>query len=176
MRLSSCTRRRICAIVRDVSAWRGPCDSLPKFNFNFNAHGVDSATVNKATGVVCDRTVALVGHDGARDYPEHLRRVRFNSKPQDREDVGVFDEQRDATHTGYRPALQELLAGEVILQMKQAAFANQEASGHRRESGEDADLVRRRRLCAEHHRQKKLHLDASLCHNGRIAPPIPEPR
>ena len=44
---------------------------------NFNARRVYSATVDKTTGVVCDQTVALNGHYAARDYPEHLRRVRF---------------------------------------------------------------------------------------------------
>ena len=44
---------------------------------NFNARRVYSATVDKATGVVCDQTMALNGYKSARDYPEHLRRVRF---------------------------------------------------------------------------------------------------
>ena len=44
---------------------------------NFNARRVYSATVDKTTGVVCDQSVALNGHYAARDYPEHLRRVRF---------------------------------------------------------------------------------------------------
>ena len=44
---------------------------------NFNARRVYSATVDKTTGVVCDQTVALNGHYAVRDYPEHLRRVRF---------------------------------------------------------------------------------------------------
>jgi hypothetical protein len=38
---------------------------------------VYSAEVNKTTGVVCDQSVALNGFYVARDYPEHLRRVRF---------------------------------------------------------------------------------------------------
>jgi hypothetical protein len=44
---------------------------------NFNARRVYSATVDKTTGVVCDQSVALNGHYACRDYPEHLRRVRF---------------------------------------------------------------------------------------------------
>lgn len=35
------------------------------------------AKVDKATGVVCDQMGALNGYKSARDYPEHLRRVRF---------------------------------------------------------------------------------------------------
>lgn len=44
---------------------------------NFNARRVYSASVDKATGVVRDQTMALNGYKSAKDYPEHLRRVRF---------------------------------------------------------------------------------------------------
>ena len=44
---------------------------------NTNARRVYSATVDKATGVMCDQRVALNGYQSARDYPEMLRRVRF---------------------------------------------------------------------------------------------------
>ena len=44
---------------------------------NFDARRVYSAKVDKASGVVCDQTMALSGSKSARNYPEHLRRVRF---------------------------------------------------------------------------------------------------
>ena len=44
---------------------------------NFNARRVYSAEVDKTIGVVCDQSVALNGFYVAKDYPEHLRRVRF---------------------------------------------------------------------------------------------------
>ena len=44
---------------------------------NFNARRVYSASVDKSTGVVCDQTMALNGYKSAKDYPQHLRRVRF---------------------------------------------------------------------------------------------------
>lgn len=44
---------------------------------NFNARRVYSAKVDKDTGVVCDQSVALNGFKAAKDYPAHLRRVRF---------------------------------------------------------------------------------------------------
>jgi hypothetical protein len=44
---------------------------------NLNARRVYSAKVDKDTGVVCDQSVALNGVKSAKDYPEHLRRVRF---------------------------------------------------------------------------------------------------
>jgi transposase len=38
---------------------------------------VYSAKTDRATGVVCDQTIAMNGFYIARDYPEHLRRIRF---------------------------------------------------------------------------------------------------
>jgi len=42
-----------------------------------NARRVYSNAVDKTTGVVCDQRIALNGSKSIRDYPEHLRRVRF---------------------------------------------------------------------------------------------------
>lgn len=36
-----------------------------------------SHKVDRTTGLVCDQTIVLTGTDPAREYPEHLRRVRF---------------------------------------------------------------------------------------------------
>ena len=44
---------------------------------NLNAHRVYSAATDRATGVIADQTIALDGHYTAKDYPIHLRRVRF---------------------------------------------------------------------------------------------------
>jgi hypothetical protein len=44
---------------------------------NLNAHRVYSAPTERSTGVICDQTTALDGYYTRRDYPEHLRRIRF---------------------------------------------------------------------------------------------------
>ena len=44
---------------------------------NLNAHRVYSAPTDRTTGVIADQTIALDGHYTKRDYPLHLRRVRF---------------------------------------------------------------------------------------------------
>jgi transposase len=44
---------------------------------NMNARRVYSAPVDKSTGLVCDQTIALNGHYAAKDYPTHLRRIKF---------------------------------------------------------------------------------------------------
>ena len=38
---------------------------------------VYSATTERSTGVICDQRIRLTGFYSAKDYPEHLRRVRF---------------------------------------------------------------------------------------------------
>jgi hypothetical protein len=42
-----------------------------------NARRVYSATTDRSTGVICDQSIRLNGHYVAKDYPEHLRRIRF---------------------------------------------------------------------------------------------------
>ena len=44
---------------------------------NLDAHRVYSAPVDRPTGVICDQTITLDGYRTRRDYPEHLRRIRF---------------------------------------------------------------------------------------------------
>jgi transposase len=42
-----------------------------------NARRVYSAATDRATGIICDQAIRLNGYYAARDYPEHLRRIRF---------------------------------------------------------------------------------------------------
>jgi hypothetical protein len=42
-----------------------------------NARRVYSSKTDRATGVICDQTIALNGFYVSKDYPEHLRRIRF---------------------------------------------------------------------------------------------------
>jgi transposase len=44
---------------------------------NLNAHRVYSAATDRTTGVIADQKIALDGRYTSRDYPLHLRRVRF---------------------------------------------------------------------------------------------------
>jgi hypothetical protein len=45
---------------------------------NLKAHRVYSSPTDRSTGILCDQTIALDGFYSKRDYPTHLRRVRFN--------------------------------------------------------------------------------------------------
>ena len=42
-----------------------------------NAHRVYSSKTDRTTGVICDQAIQLNGFYVAKEYPEHLRRIRF---------------------------------------------------------------------------------------------------
>ena len=44
---------------------------------NMDAKRVYSAPSDRTAGIICDQTIALVGAQTSRHYPEHLRRIRF---------------------------------------------------------------------------------------------------
>jgi hypothetical protein len=44
---------------------------------NLNARRVYSAKADRATGIICDQSIALNGHYAAKHYPQQLRRIRF---------------------------------------------------------------------------------------------------
>lgn len=45
---------------------------------NMDAHRVYSAPTDRGSGIICDQTIALDGVQTNRNYPQHLRRVRFH--------------------------------------------------------------------------------------------------
>jgi transposase len=44
---------------------------------NLDACRIYSRPTNKQTGILADQSIALNGHDSRKDYPSHLRRIRF---------------------------------------------------------------------------------------------------
>lgn len=44
---------------------------------NLDAHRVYSAITDRNAGIICDQTIALDGFYTQKDYPQHLRRIRF---------------------------------------------------------------------------------------------------
>lgn len=44
---------------------------------NMDAHRVYSAPADRATSIICDQTISLDGNATRRNYPAHLRRIRF---------------------------------------------------------------------------------------------------
>lgn len=45
---------------------------------NLDAHRVYSTNTDRNIGIICDQTIALDGFYSKKDYPQHLRRIRFN--------------------------------------------------------------------------------------------------
>jgi hypothetical protein len=44
---------------------------------NLDAHRIHSAPADRSSGLICDQTIVLDGYSTRRDYPAHLRRIRF---------------------------------------------------------------------------------------------------
>jgi len=55
---------------------------------NLDARRLYSAPVDRSAGVICDQTIVLNGFYSHRDYPAHLRRIRF--KDAEREKTLIF--------------------------------------------------------------------------------------
>ena len=110
-----------------------------------------SRPVDKATGVRSDQTVILTAIDSAKAYPDQLRRVSYL-------DVETRKRFKFLTNNFMLPALtiaqhlQVPLAGGIVLQVDQAAPADQGLLRHQRERGEDPNLDRRLGLRARGHR------------------------
>ena len=51
---------------------------------NLDAHRLYSAPTDRTSGVICDHTIALDGCGSRRDYPAHLRRIRFHDPTTDK--------------------------------------------------------------------------------------------
>lgn len=50
---------------------------VTRAKINMNYHRVYSHSVEKATGIMVDQTIALDGFYTKQDYPQHLRRIRY---------------------------------------------------------------------------------------------------
>ena len=51
--------------------------AVGRLQSNTKLRRIYSAPVDRSTGIICDQTVALTGTTSRKDYPEHLRRIRF---------------------------------------------------------------------------------------------------
>jgi len=50
---------------------------VTRARLGMNARSVYSNPVDRSTGLICDQLVMLTGHYPVRNYPEHLRRIKF---------------------------------------------------------------------------------------------------
>ena len=115
-----------------------------------DAHRVYSTKTYRRTGVICDQAQRVLR------VPRLSRTSATHpiQRPCIGQDAGVSDQQHDAAAVDHCRAVQEPLASVAVLQMDKTTSAHQALSGHERERGEDANLVRRVHLRADSHRQK----------------------
>jgi IS4 transposase len=52
---------------------------------NLDASCIYSEQVDKQSGILADQSIALNGHDSRKDYPSHLRRIRFHDPEIDKD-------------------------------------------------------------------------------------------
>jgi hypothetical protein len=52
---------------------------------NLACRRVYSRAIDKSTGLRCDQTITLTGIKASKDYPQHLRRIRFHDAEHDKE-------------------------------------------------------------------------------------------
>jgi len=109
-----------------------------------------SMPTDRSSGIICDQRIRLNGFYIAQDYPEQLRRMF--QRPGIRQDAGVPHQQHRLARIDHCRAVQEPLAGRAVLQVDQAASTHQAFYRQQRERREDANLVRRRHVCADCHR------------------------
>ena len=110
-----------------------------------------SHEVDKSTGVCSDHTVILTVINSIKVYPDALRRVSYVD-PETNKRFRASYQQLRLTRTYHRPDLQVALASGTLLQMDQAASADQGILRPERERSEDSDLDRRVGLRARCHR------------------------
>jgi hypothetical protein len=73
-----------------------------------NARRIYSAPTERASGVICDQRVMLEGFYPAKNYPEHLRRVRFKDPESGKTLVFLSNNMLAAAHLVVRPCLHQL--------------------------------------------------------------------
>jgi hypothetical protein len=121
---------------------------------NMNAHRVYSAPTDRATGIICDQTIALDGHYTSQHYPEHLRRIRLRDAESGKTLVFLtnpFGLPAATVCALYKSRWQVELFFKWI---NQAASADQAVLRDIRKRGENPDLDRRLGLRPRRHRQE----------------------
>jgi hypothetical protein len=128
-----------------------------------DAHRVYSATTDRAAGIIADQAIALDGYATRKDYPVHLRRVRFRD-PESGKTL-VFLTNHFAFSAATICALyKSRWQVELFFKVDQAASSDQTVLRHVGQRGEDANLDRGFRLRPRRHRQETSRLGSLPLH------------
>ena len=114
-----------------------------------------SHPVDRSTGVRSDQTVILGAIESAQAYPDPVAAGQL-LRHRDEQAAAVPDQQLRAPGADHRRDLPFALAGGAVLQVDQAALADQEVLRRQRERREDPDLDRRLGLRAGRDRAQEV--------------------
>lgn len=122
-----------------------------------DARSVYSGPTDRGSGVICDQRVMLNGFYSAKNYPDHLRRIRFRDPESGKTMVFL-------TSNTTLPALTiaAVYKSRWQVELSQGVPAHQAIPGCQRERSEDANLVRRLHYVLIAIVKKEPRLDASL--------------
>ena len=110
------------------------------------------APVDRSTGLICDQTIVLTGFYSSK-ASRHAASHPLQ-RPEDRQTPRLPDQQLRLAGADDHRAVPLPMAGRAVLQVDQAASADQAVLRHDRERRKDADLDRRLRLRAGRHREE----------------------
>jgi Transposase DDE domain len=117
-----------------------------------DARRVYSHPVDRATGLICDQRVMLNGFYSAKNYPEHLRRIRFKD-PESGKALVFLTNNTTLPALAIAALYKSRWQIELFFKWK-ATPAHQALPRYQRERRQKSDLVRSSHLCADRHRQK----------------------
>ena len=120
---------------------------------NLKAERRYSHAVDRSTGLVCDQTVTLTGFYSHKGFLRAAATYQVQG-PRDRQATGLSLQQLRVARPHHHQALPSALADRVVLQVDQAASADQGVLRNDRECCQDADLDRSLGLRAGRHRQE----------------------
>ena len=137
---------------------------------NLACRRVYSHPVDKVTGLRLDQTVALAGYYKAKDYPQHLRRIKFYDAEHDQNLVFLtnnFDLPALTVAQLYRCRWQvELFFKWIKQHLRIKAFY-----GTTENAVKNPNLDRHHRLCAGRHHQKTPQPRRFTLHNSTSPEP-----
>ncbi len=121
---------------------------------SFRARRVYSDTSDRSGDVIADQRVVLEGYYAAKDYPEHIRRIRFND-PATGKTLILLTNNTVLETTTIASLYKSRWQVNPPLQMDHTKPARQALFRHQRKRREDPNLVGRVHLPADFHYQKR---------------------
>ena len=120
---------------------------------NLDARRLYSAPTDRASGIICDQTIALNGYYSRQHYPDHLRRIRLRD-PESIRTLMFLSNQFALPAITICALYKARWHVELVLQVGQAASSDQAVLRHLGKRSEVSDLDCRLSLCPCRHCQE----------------------